>query len=48
MKHGVYKQRIAIFDPNDVLQQLIEMFSYQAEAQHVHLEVTVKPSFGSN
>ena len=32
MKHGVYKQRNAIFDPNLVLQQVVDMFSYQAEA----------------
>ena len=31
MKHGVYKQIITIFDPNEVLQLMIDMFSYQAE-----------------
>ena len=32
MKHGVYKQMISVFDPNEVLQQMMDMFSYQAEA----------------
>ena len=44
MKHGVYKQIIIIFDPNEVLQLMIDMFSYQAEAQRVQLGVTIKPS----
>ena len=44
MKHGVYKQIITIFDPNELLQLMIDMFSYQAEAQKVKLELTIKPS----
>ena len=30
MKHGVFKQIISVFDPNEILQQMIDMFSYQA------------------
>ena len=32
MKHGVYKQRITTFDPSEVLQLMLDMFGYQAEA----------------
>ena len=44
MKHGVFKQIMTIFDPAEVLQLMIDMFSYQAEAQKVKLGVTIKPS----
>ena len=35
MKHGVFKKIITIFDPAEVLQLMIDMFSYQAEAQKI-------------
>ena len=44
MKHGVFKKIISVFDPNEILQKMVEMFSYQAQAQQIELEVTIKPS----
>ena len=43
MKHGVFKQVISVFDPNEVLLTMMDMFSYQAQAQQIDLELTIKP-----
>ena len=43
MKHGVFKKVISVFDPNEVLLTMMDMFSYQAQAQQIDLELTIKP-----